>query len=84
MSEWEQTMARLIELNGALRSWRRDGVIDSGIHGVDAPLLVVGPVVVQVRGVVFVVDRTDEFGDLVGRFTHPVADARGLARVLAD
>ncbi|MFE1396774.1 hypothetical protein ACFW53_02405 [Nocardiopsis dassonvillei] len=84
MSEWQSSMNLLIRLNNELRILGPGGVIDSGIHGVDAPLLVVGAVVVQVRGAAFVIDRTDEFGDLVGRSTHPVADARGLARTLAD
>lgn len=85
MSEWDRAMSRLIELNGALRVLGQvGGVIDSGLHGLDAPVLVIGAVVVQVRGAVFVIDRTDEFGDLVDRSTHPVADARGLARSLAD
>lgn len=84
MSDWQNSMDALITLNNALRILGPGGVIDSGLHGVDAPMLVVGPFVVQVRGAVFVIDRTDEFGDLVDRSTHPVADARGLARSLAD
>ncbi|OOC52624.1 MULTISPECIES: hypothetical protein [Nocardiopsis] len=84
MSEWQSSMNLLIELNHALRILGPGGVIDSGIHGVDAPLLVIGSAVVQVRGDAFVVDHTDQFGDLVNRSTYPTADMRALACALAD
>ncbi|SHJ57689.1 hypothetical protein SAMN05421803_107155 [Nocardiopsis flavescens] len=84
MSEWQRSMNLLIRLNNELRILGPGSVIDSGLHGVDAPLLVVGGAVVQVRGAAFVVDHTDQFGDLVSRSVHPTADVRTLARALAD
>ncbi|MBQ1081590.1 hypothetical protein [Nocardiopsis sp. B62] len=84
MSEWQSSMNLLIRLNNELRILGPGGVIDSGIHGVDAPLLVIGDAVVQVRGGAFVVDHTDQSGDLVSRSVHPTADVRALARTLTD
>ncbi|TQN30726.1 hypothetical protein FHX37_0608 [Haloactinospora alba] len=81
MSGWQRHMDLLIALNNALRIHGRDGVIDSGLRRVgDMPMLVVGNVVIEVKGPAFVVTRTDEFGDALSRTTQAADDVHAAAK----